>query len=82
MQLQLEELPYKKIAIKNTKEDNIDIKINSLYYFEAPVEEKKIIGNVKIMLENDVLGVLSVLNENKIDKKSIKDYMQDFLKIL
>ena len=70
------------MAIKNTQVDNIHIEINSLYYFEAPVEKHRLIGNIKIMLNDKVIDVLPMYNQKEIEKKQIKHYMLDFLKIV
>lgn len=82
IELEVEELNYEKMAIKNTQVDNIHIEINSLYYFEAPVEKHRLIGNIKIMLDDKVIDVLPIYNQKEIEKKQIKHYMLDFLKII
>ena len=81
IQLELEELNYEQIAVKNTELDNIDIEINMLYYLEAPVEERKIIGNLKIMIGDKIIEVLEIYNTMEIRKREIKDYMIEFLKL-
>lgn len=81
IQLELEELDYEQIAVKNTELDNIDIDINVLYYLEAPVEERKIIGNLKIMIGDETIEVLEIYNTMEIRKREIKDYMIEFLKL-
>lgn len=79
--LELEQLPYKKIAIKNTQIDNIEIEVNSLFYLEAPVAEKEIIGNLKIKVENEIIVVQNIYNTSEIRKKQIGDYLKEFLKV-
>ena len=80
--LQLEELQNKKIAVKSTDIDNISVEINSLYYLEAPVTEKQVIGNLKIKIKDQTVGVLAIENKNTIEKKNIKDYFTHFLNLL
>lgn len=80
--LQLEEMENKTMAIKNTEVDNITLEINSLYSLEAPVLEKKVIGNIKIKLKDKTIGTLSIQNKKTIEKKNIKDYFIDFLSLL
>ena len=80
--LQLEELQNKKIAVKSTDIDNISVEINSLYYLEAPVTEKQVIGNLKIKIKDQTVGVLAIENKNTIEKKNIKDYFIHFLNLL
>lgn len=80
--VQLEELQNKEIAIKNTEIDNISIEINNIYYLEAPVLENEIIGNVKIKIKDETIGILNLKTENKVNKKNIKDYFIDFLALL
>ena len=80
--IELEEMKNKTMAIKNTDIDSITIEINCLYYFEAPVEEKTTIGNVKIKLKDETIGTLTILSKENIEKKDIKDYFIDFLEFL
>lgn len=80
--IQLEEIPYKTMMIKNTEIDNIDIEVNNLYYLEAPVQKDEIIGNVKIKLKDKTISTLAIKNEIGIEKKNIKDYFIDFLTLL
>ena len=68
------------MAVKNTQLDNITIEINSLYYLEAPIEKNRVIGNVKIMLGKDTIGVLQIYNKNEIEKKDVKSYLMEFLR--
>lgn len=69
IQLELEELNYEKMAVKNTEVDNIEIEINILYYLQAPVEERKIIGNLKIIIGDETIEVLEIYNKQKYEKK-------------
>ena len=80
--IQLEEMPYKTMAIKNTQIDNINLEINSLYYLEAPIQEREIIGNVKVQIKDKTIGTLNIQNERAIGKKEVKDYFMDFLSLL
>lgn len=80
--LELEEMQYKTMAVKNTDIDNISIEINILYYLEAPVSEKEIIGSVKIKLKDETIGTLAVQNQLRVEKKNVKDYFMDFLALL
>ena len=80
--IELEEMKNKTMAIKNTDIDSITIEINCLYYFEAPVEEKTTVGNVKIKLKDETIGTLTILSKENIEKKDIKDYFIDFLEFL
>ena len=80
--IELEEMKNKTMAIKNTDIDSITIEINCLYYFEAPVEEKTTVGNVKIKLKDETIGTLTILSKEDIEKKDIKDYFIDFLEFL
>lgn len=80
VELKLEDINFEKMAVKNTQLDNITIEINSLYYLEAPIEKNRVIGNVKIMLGKDTIGVLQIYNKNEIEKKDVKSYLIEFLR--
>ena len=82
MELELEELDFDKMAVKNTQVDNMKIEVNAVFCFEAPVEEKCVVGNLKIMVGDDTVRVLNIYNKHKVEKKNVKDYMFEFLKVL
>jgi len=81
VELVLQQIDYSKMAIKNTKIDNIKIEINSLYYLEAPVQEKKVIGNLKVIIGDEMIEVLEIYNKEEVRKRQIQDYMIEFLKL-
>ncbi len=80
--LQLKKLEFSQMAVEKTKEDNITIEINSLYYLEAPVEENAVIGSVKVQIAGKTIAVLDITLQEKIDKKEILDYFIDFLSLV
>ena len=82
VKLYLEELPYTKMAVKKEEIDNINIASTIIYYFEAPLEKDKIMGNLKVMINDEVIEILDIYNENEIRKKEMKDYLIEFLEIL
>lgn len=67
------------IPIKKTDKDNINIEINNLYYFEAPVEKDRIIGTLKVMLNDEVIEVVDIKVKNLIERKDVIDYFKLFL---
>lgn len=79
MKLYLEELPYTKMAVKKEKKDKIDILPTTIYYLEAPVKENEILGNVKIVIDNEVIEVLDIYSEEEIQKKDVLEYLKEFL---
>lgn len=82
IQIKLEEMQNKTMAVKNTDIDNIGIEVNSMYYLEAPVENGKVIGNVKVQLKGETIATLAIQSQSEVNKKDIKDYFMDFLAIL
>ncbi len=79
MQLYKTELANNVIPIRKKDKDNINIEINNLYYFEAPVMQDEIVGSLKVMLNNEVVDVLEIKNRNLIQKKDVLDYFKLFL---
>ena len=82
MQMTLGELKYTKYPIQKNKKDVIWIDINYKDYFEAPVEEKVRIGNMKIGLEATEIMDVEILNSHKIEKKSVMNYFIELMKLL
>lgn len=82
IELDLEELEYETMAVKNTQIDNIKTEINVLHYLEAPTEKNRIIGNLKVMIGDETIEVLNIHTKKEIKKKGIKDYMKEFLELV
>lgn len=78
--LELSEIKNKVIPIKNNDVDNVSIEINCLYYLIAPIEKGKIVGNLKVTLNGEVIEVIDIINKEEIEKKNRKDYFFEFLK--
>lgn len=77
--LYLEELAYEKMAVKKDQIDKIDIEVITMYYLEAPIKENEILGNTKIVMEEEVIEVLDIYVKEEIQKKNILDYLKEFL---
>ena len=82
MTTKIEELSYPKIAIKSTQKDNVKVNINCLYYFEAPVEQNRVIGKAEIKVGDEIIDTLDIINEKEIEKKEVWDYFMEFLALM
>lgn len=82
MDLYITELQNDIIPMKKTDKDNIDVEINNLFYFEAPVEKDTIIGNLKVNLNGETIDVIEIRNKNYILKRNVYDYLKIFAKVL
>ena len=78
MELYLTDLDNDVVPIKKSEKDNINIDINSLYYFEAPVEVGTIIGSLKVDLNENTIDVVEIKNAYTVEKKDIWDYFSLF----
>ena len=78
----IEELFYSKIAVKSTQKDNITVNINCLYYFEAPVEQNKVIGKAEVKVGEETIQTLDIRSDKEIKKKEVLDYFMEFLALM
>ena len=81
VELYLEEIKYENMAVRKEDVDKIEIEVNCIFYLEAPVDIKQIIGNLKILMEGKEIEVLNIYNSEKIKKKDVIDYLTEFLEI-
>ena len=82
MKIDLEEMQFEEIPINKKIKDNIEIKVNTIFNFDAPVEEGKIIGNLKIFIDDNEIQTLNIYNTENIRKKEIKDYIKQFMYVI
>ena len=81
LELEVEKLEHNEMAVKKSDVDNVELEINCIYYFEAPVENGRIVGNAKVLLNGEVVEVLKITSINNIEKKDIFDYFFEFLSL-
>ena len=82
LQLQYEEIKNICIPIKLTDLDKIEVEINYLTFLKAPVERNTILGNMKIILNNEVIETVNIVNKQKVEKKNKIDYFLEFLDVI
>lgn len=74
LDLYLCELTDNIIPIRKMDKEKILIEVNSIFMLDAPVDKNTIIGNLKVMLNEEVIDVVEIRNNNFIEKKNIIDY--------
>ena len=82
MKIDLEEMQFEEMPIYKKITDKIEIKVNTIFNFDAPVEEGKIIGNLKIFIDDNEIQTLNIYNTENIRKKEIKDYIKQFMYVI
>lgn len=78
LQLYISQLDDDIIPVKKTDKDKIDIEINNLYYFEAPVEKNTVFGSLKVTLDGEVIDVIEIKNVDTVEKRDVWDYFNIF----
>lgn len=82
LELYIDNLDNDVIPIKKTDKDKIQIEVNNLFYFEAPLQQNTIIGTIKVNLDGKTVDVIEIKNKNTIQKKDILDYFKIFAQSL
>lgn len=82
LELYIDNLDNDVIPIKKTDKDKIQIEVNNLFYFEAPLQQNTIIGTIKVNLDGKTVDVIEIKNKNTIQKKDILDYLKIFAQSL
>lgn len=80
LKLNFEEIPYENIAINNSNINNISTPIYTDFEFIAPLNEKAVIGKMDIYIDNTLFFSVNILNENKVERKDISYYLNNFAK--
>lgn len=82
LELYIDNLDNDVIPIKKTDKDKIQIEVNNIFYFEAPLQQNTIIGTIKVNLDGKTVDVIEIKNKNTIQKKDILDYFKIFAQSL
>lgn len=74
------ELDNDVVVVKKTDLDNITIDVNAVYKFEAPMDANTIIGEIKVLVNDNVIDIQEIYIENRIEKKDMWDYFFECMK--
>lgn len=79
IETKLEEIEKKYITIKNGEEDDIYVQIDSIDSLEAPVQERIIIGKIKLFVNDEIKVTINIINDKKVEKMNVIDYYKKLL---
>ena len=78
--LDINNLPFSKIAVKNSDVQNISIKIDFNPILEAPVLKKTEIGKLSLNIEGTQYFSIKIFSDSEIKRKNIFEYISYILK--
>lgn len=80
VEISLEDLKTPNIPIKKNLIDKLDFKFDCKSYIEAPLFQNTVLGEAKVLLNDDIVVTTNILSNNSIKKKNIIDYFYSFMK--
>lgn len=80
VELELSKLDTAIFPIKKEFKNDIETIISFNNILSAPLNEGKILGSIKIILNNDVISNIDIIATNNISKKCVADYLYVFLR--
>lgn len=79
IELELKDIQNKIIPLKMGESKDINIEINCIYEYEAPVLEQTKIGNLMIKNKDEIIEVVDIVCKETVEKNNIYNYMKHFL---
>ena len=79
IKLKLGASKYSLYPIKKGEINNIRANIQIEEYLEAPVEQEQVVGIMQISIGEQVIEEVEILNKEKIEKKKILTYFNEFI---
>ena len=70
------------MLINKKDTDNINIKVYTVYYLEAPIKKDFLLGDINILINNENILTLNIYNKTEIKKKGIGNYLFEFIELL
>lgn len=79
LQIELEEIQYEQMPIKTEQIKDIKVQIEAQSELQAPVQANQIIGSLTLKVKEQEILKLNMTVKESINKKTINDYMLEFL---
>ena len=78
----MKEIHKKQLPVKIGEENNIEIEINAIYEYDAPVIKNTKIGNIVVKYNNKVVESIDIICSRNVEKKSIFSYFKELLSVI
>lgn len=78
--LEIENIDKPIIPIRKDLIDSINVSINCSTFFEAPLLEKTVFGNIHVTISENILFDYNIYNSSEIRRKSWSSYILDIMK--
>lgn len=82
IEVKLGNIQKNETVIKNEEEADINIEINAIYNYKAPIKKETKIGNIIIKNKDKVIETIDILCSKEIERKSVKDYLIQMIQII
>ena len=79
VEVNLQEIKYKKYPVKKDKQKNIEIIIDVKNKLTAPILKDEVIGKCIVKVDEEKIQELDIVLSEKIEKKGVIDYLMQFV---
>lgn len=78
-QIKLDNLQFDEVPINKNKIKDIRVEIICKEILQAPLQENDIIGEIRVMQKEEIVATVNILLKERIEKKNMIDYIQQFI---
>jgi D-alanyl-D-alanine carboxypeptidase (penicillin-binding protein 5/6) len=75
-----EDVENELLVVKKTQVDDIQVQIDSTFKLEAPIKKGCTIGNLKLIIDGELVDSMCIFIKNDVAKKNIYDYFMECVK--
>lgn len=79
LELDITGIENKIVPLKTGTSRSIEVEINCIYNYEAPIDKGIKVGNMIIKCNDEILEIVDIVTKNEIKKKRILDYMFEIM---
>lgn len=74
---QLQEIEIEQIPILNNKIKDIQVRVNNEKELHAPIRKDQVIGNIEIVIDEEVILSTNIESKELVSKKNVWDYLKE-----
>lgn len=79
VEYELEQSDITWVPILKGKEKDVEVKVNYNFQMQTPVEKGSVIGEISVVLEEEVLLSRKIVLKEEVEKKQVSDYMMQLI---